>query len=84
MKQSTTESGLGQPVRPLIRALAGVIGVVGVVSFALGASLWWLGAPQFRLDVETALALAACAALAAYGISIAVRGKAPRGIVPWR
>ena len=84
MKQSTTESGLGQPVRPIIRVLAGVIGVVGVVGFALGASLWWLGAPQFILNVDTAFALISFAALAAYGISIAVRGKAPRGIVPWR
>jgi hypothetical protein len=84
MNQNTNVSGLGRPVRPLIRVLAGVIGAAGIVGFALAASLWWLGAPQFRLNVGTAFDLLAFVAMAAYGTSIAVRGKAPRGIVPWR
>ena len=82
MKSTTT--GLGQPVRPLIRVLAAIIGSVSLLALVLHAVLTYLGAPGYKLDVSASPELFLFALFAAYGICIGVRGKAPKGVLPWK
>ena len=84
MEPNSTPSGLGQPVRPLIRVLAALIGLLGFVGLVLHAVLIYFDAPGYRLELKTASELFLFALFAAYGICIGLRGKAPKGLLPWK
>ena len=53
MESKLTPSGLGQPVRPLIRILAALIGLVCLFGLILHAVLLYFGAPGYRLELKT-------------------------------
>ena len=84
MKPESLPSGLGKPVRPLIRILAALIGLVCLISLGLSAFLFFVGAPDIRLETKTVVDLCLSALVAVYAIGIAVSGKAPKGIWPWK
>ena len=84
MEQKEIPSGLGEPVRPVIRILAALIGFVGLFGLALAAILYFFGAPDIRFDLKTSVDLFLLTLFAAYGICIGVRGRAPTGILPWK
>jgi hypothetical protein len=84
MEAKATPSGLGKPVRALVRILAALIGFVGLFGLVLSALLFFIGAPDSRFDLKTAAELFLFAFFAIYGTCIGVRGKAPSGIVPWK
>lgn len=84
MKTKMTPTGLGQPVRPLIRILAALIVVAGPITLVLHATLIYFDAPGYRLEMRAVPVLLLCAMFAAYGISIAFRGRAPVGLLPWK
>ena len=84
MESKSTPSGLGQPIRPLLRALAAIIGSVSLLALVLHVVLTYLGVPGYQLDVSAAPELFLLALFAAYGICIGVRGKAPMGVLPWK
>ena len=84
MKTKSTPTGLGQPVRLSIRILAALIGLAGLITLVLHATLIYFGAPGYRLELRVMPMLLLCAVFAAYGISIAFRGKAPVGLLPWK
>jgi len=84
METDSTPSELGQPVRPLIRVLAALIGLVGLFGLVSHAVLIYVGAPGYRLELKTAPELFLFAICAAYGVCIGLRGKAPKGLLPWK
>lgn len=84
METKSTPSGLGQPVRPLIRVLAALIGLVGLFGLVLHAVLIYFGAPGYRLELKAAPELFVLAIFAVYGICIGFKGKAPKGVLPWK
>ena len=84
MESKSTPMGLGQPVRPLIRVLAALIGLACLFALVLDAVLTYFRAPGYQLDIRAAPELFLLALFAAYGICIGVRGKAPMGVLPWK
>lgn len=77
-------SGLGQPVGPLIRVLAALLGLIGVFNLGLAAILFFLGAPIIQLNLMTVADLVISALLVFYGFGIGLKGRAPNGIWPWK
>ena len=67
-----------------MRIFAALIGLVGLLTLVLYAALIYFGAPGYRLELRAMPILLFCAMFAAYGISIAFRGKAPVGFLPWK
>jgi len=84
METNSIPSGLGKPVRPIIRILAAIIGFAGLFGLASAAFLFFVGAPDFRFDLNNAVSIFLMALLAAYGTCIGIRGRAPKGILPWK
>ena len=68
---------------PILRVFAGVIGAVGVLCAILAVVAWSLGVPNV-INAYNIFCVLVGVVFAVYGISIAIRGKAPRGIVPWK
>ena len=84
MKTKLIPTLLGQPVRRFIRIFAALIGLAGLITLVLHAALIYFGTPGYRLELGAMPMLLFCAVFAAYGISIAFRGKAPVGLLPWK
>jgi len=84
MEHKEIPSGLGKPVRPLIRLFAAFIGLVGLFGLGSYAFLFYAGAPDIRFEFKTVAVLSQFALAAAYGIGIGVSGKAPKGVLPWK
>ena len=84
MKNESIPSGLGQPVRPFIRILAAFIGLVNLFALGLYGYLFFIGVRDTQFELKTVGELLLLSVLAAYGVSIGIRGKAPNGVLPWR
>ena len=82
--KGSTPTGLGQVVHPIFRFLAGTIGFVGILTLGLSVFLSYVGKTPLQMDVKTIIDLALSTILGVYGVSIAIRGKAPSGILPWK
>ncbi len=84
MRTVSTPTGLGKSVNPFVRLLAGIIGFVGILGWGLSVFLSYVGAMPLRMDATTVAELVLFTVFAVYGLSIAIRGKAPSGVLPWK
>ena len=80
----STPIGLCREVHPLFRFFAGTIGLVGVLGLGLIVFMYFIGKSSLGLSARNIIDLALFTALAVYGLSIAIRGKIPSGILPWK
>jgi uncharacterized membrane protein YiaA len=84
MNASRQPTGFGQPVRPVIRALAWVIlvcGVLALVSIGLFEILWCAREKSF---FESVFNFGLVAVVTAHSARIAITGRAARGWLPWQ
>ena len=84
MRQVQTPSGLGKPVRPFIRFLAAVIGLVGALGLVLIVFLAYFGAGNLKVEFATVSEILLFGFFAGHGLRIAFTGNAPRGVMPWQ
>lgn len=81
---TATGPGPGRRVGPIIRLLAGLMGVIGLATLGAVASLVAMGSPRSFLNVGDLFGIACCFLMALYGLAIAVRGRTPSGVIPWK
>jgi hypothetical protein len=74
--------GWGEPVHPLVRLAATIIGIVGILSLALSAFLIYFGKRDLQMNVENAFDWIGSGLMAWFGVLVAISGKAPGKSVP--